>query len=148
MAASNQAETALLTEHFRYTPLTLIDDVINTVNLLADHAVDAAEVGLLAAPPEALGFYPQIQEGGQKEGLDEVEERMKREMEDGVVKLETLLANNVDKNFDKFEIYVLRSVLAVPGDLVPWVRLGHYEASRDPSSSVAGRDTIANRNVI
>lgn len=41
--------------------------------------------------------------------------------------LETLLESNVDKNFDKLEIYVLRNVLHVDEALVPWVRLGHYE---------------------
>lgn len=33
----------------------------------------------------------------------------------------------VDKNFDMFEIYVLRNVLSVPADLAEWVRLKHYE---------------------
>jgi kinetochore protein Mis12/MTW1 len=51
----------------------------------------------------------------------------KGEIEEGVHKLETLLESNVDKNFDKLELYVLRGPLHVPVDLVPWVRLGHYE---------------------
>jgi kinetochore protein Mis12/MTW1 len=42
-------------------------------------------------------------------------------------KLETLLESTVDKNFDKFEIYVLRSVLSVPEELATWVRLRHYD---------------------
>lgn len=33
----------------------------------------------------------------------------------------------MDKDFDKFEIFVLRSVLSVPEDLRGWIRLGHYE---------------------
>jgi len=38
----------------------------------------------------------------------------------------------VDKDFDKFELYALRNILAVghdereAGDLAPWVRLAHY----------------------
>jgi kinetochore protein Mis12/MTW1 len=35
----------------------------------------------------------------------------------------------VDRNFDKLEIYVLRNVLHVDEELVPWVRLGHYEVN-------------------
>jgi len=49
-----------------------------------------------------------------------------QEIEEGVHKLETLLEANIDRNFDKFEIWVLRNVLCVPEDLVPWVQLGHY----------------------
>lgn len=51
----------------------------------------------------------------------------RREIEEGVHQLETLLESNVDKNFDKLEIYVLRNILHVDEALVPWVRLGHYE---------------------
>ena len=43
--------------------------------------------------------------------------------------LETLLESTIDKNFDKLEIYTLRNVLTVPEDLVPWVRLEHYNVS-------------------
>lgn len=41
--------------------------------------------------------------------------------------LETLLEANVDKAFDKFEIYVLRNIFTVPEDLLGWLRLKHYE---------------------
>lgn len=51
----------------------------------------------------------------------------KLEIENGLNQLETLFEANVDKAFDKFEIYVLRNILTVPQDLVNWVRLGHYE---------------------
>lgn len=51
----------------------------------------------------------------------------KLEIENGLHQLETLLEANVDKAFDKFEIYVLRNILTVPGDLLSWVRLKHYE---------------------
>jgi hypothetical protein len=49
------------------------------------------------------------------------------------LKLETLMENAVDKNFDKLEIWTLRNVFALGrgkgGDegLGEWVRLGHYE---------------------
>lgn len=51
----------------------------------------------------------------------------KLEIENGLHQLETLLEANVDKAFDKFEIYVLRNILTVPEDLLAWVRLKHYE---------------------
>ena len=51
----------------------------------------------------------------------------KQEIEEGLHKLETLLESTVDKNFDRFEIYVLRNILSVPEDLTGWIRLGHYE---------------------
>src|SRR4051812_27314906 len=101
--AAKQIETALLTEHLRYTPLTLVDDIINTVNELSSRAVDAAEEGLLAADPAQLGF-PAVSRGGAGDG----ETRDARvEIEEGVHQLETLLEANIDRNFDKFEIMVL-----------------------------------------
>lgn len=45
------------------------------------------------------------------------------------MQLETLLNATVDKDFDKFEIYTLRNILAVGHDeegLAPWVQLEHY----------------------
>lgn len=33
----------------------------------------------------------------------------------------------MDRNFDKFEIYVLRNILSVPEDLAGWIRLSHYK---------------------
>jgi kinetochore protein Mis12/MTW1 len=54
----------------------------------------------------------------------------KLEIENGLHQLETLLEANVDKAFDKFEIYVLRNILTVPADLLSWVRLKHYEVCR------------------
>lgn len=38
-----------------------------------------------------------------------------------------MLNSTVDKNFDKFEIYVLRNILSVPADLTHWVQLQHYQ---------------------
>ena len=130
-ASARQVETALLTEHLRYTPLTLLDDIINTVNELVARAVDAAEEGLLAADPVVLGFAAKYAAENRIPDTDgegrPVYEGVKEEVEEGVHKLETLLESNVDRNFDKLEIYVLRNVLSVPGDLMPWVRLRHYE---------------------
>ena len=55
--------------------------------------------------------------------------RAKVEIENGVHQLETLLESLVDKNFDKFEIYVLRNVFSVPEGLEKWIVLKHYGVS-------------------
>ncbi|KIW70068.1 hypothetical protein, variant [Phialophora macrospora] len=126
MADASQAATSLLTEHLQYTPLSLIDDIINSVNNLVLQVLGSLETGLLTTPPEELGFQAVKRTG--EDGAEEVEfPDAKQEIEEGLHKLETLLYSTVDKNFDKFEIYVLRNILSVPTDLVNWVRLGHYE---------------------
>ncbi|PGG99710.1 kinetochore protein Mis12/MTW1 [Blastomyces parvus] len=124
----NDTTTALLTEHFSYTPLSLIDDVINSINNLVYQAISSLEDGLLNAPPERLGFshapdtIPDTDDDG---NIQYPEARL--EIENGLHQLETLLEATVDKAFDKFEIYVLRNILTVPEDLLGWVRLKHYE---------------------
>ncbi|PIA99634.1 hypothetical protein CB0940_02318 [Cercospora beticola] len=134
MAASDQTTTALLTEHFRYTPLTLLDDIINTVNELVFRAVTAIETGLGNESAEELGFRLDSEtaaslpnDEAREEALAELKQN---EIDNGVVKLESLLNATVDKDFDKFEIYTLRNILAVghkEDDLANWVRLEHYK---------------------
>jgi kinetochore protein Mis12/MTW1 len=61
---------------------------------------------------------------------DALEELKQNEIDNGIVKLESLLNATVDKDFDKFEIYTLRNILAVgheEEDLADWVRLDHYK---------------------
>ncbi|KAF2140260.1 uncharacterized protein K452DRAFT_327651 [Aplosporella prunicola CBS 121167] len=131
MASTKQIETSLLTEHFRYTPLSLIDHIINAINELISHAVDAVERGLNDAPPSILGFVARAEAENTIPDTDGdgnlLFPEMRAEIEEGVHQLETLLESTVDKNFDKLEIYLLRNVLTVPEDLVPWVKLAHYE---------------------
>ncbi|KAM5435410.1 hypothetical protein McanMca71_005316 [Microsporum canis] len=131
----NDASTSLLTEHFSYTPLSLIDDVINSVNNLIYQAISSLEDGLQSTPPERLGFrhgpgtIPDTDDDG---NIQYPEARL--EIENGLHQLETLLEATVDKAFDKFEIYVLRNVLTVPEDLTGWIRLSHHEGlSLEPS---------------
>ena len=93
------------------------------------------EAGLLAIPPDELGFKAVKSTG--ENGVEETDfPAAKQELEEGLHKLETLLYSAVDKNFDKFEIYVLRNILSVPADLVNWVRLGHYEVTSSPAETV------------
>ncbi|KAI0016668.1 Mis12 protein-domain-containing protein [Xylariomycetidae sp. FL0641] len=134
MTASGSSETQLLTEHFGYPPVSLIDDIINSVNILADRALSSVEKGLLTAPPSAIGFKASSSNSKSKrnaDATDDVEqspaERAKAEVENGTHQLETLLCASIDRNFDKFEIYVMRNLLCVtPHDVSDWMRLSHY----------------------
>ncbi|CAC9891879.1 unnamed protein product, partial [Aureobasidium pullulans] len=136
MATSDQIKNALLTEHFRYTPLTLLDDIINTVNELVYQAVSEIETALLNVPKEQLGFpanSPAQQDGAEdNNGEDASEAAARIEIEAGIVKLESLLNSTIDKNFDKLEIYTLRNLLTVSNakedeGLENWIVLDHYK---------------------
>ncbi|KAI4161227.1 MAG: hypothetical protein LQ342_005018 [Letrouitia transgressa] len=130
MTDQHQQVDALLTEHFRYTPLSLIDDIINTVNTIIYRAVEAIETGLFSIPPRQLGFGVTKSSGDST--ASDVDEEAKAEIENGVHQLETLLESTVDRNFDKFEIYTLRNIFTVPDELVPHIRLSHYEGLNLP----------------
>ncbi|OSS48693.1 hypothetical protein B5807_07058 [Epicoccum nigrum] len=133
MANPQQQENMLLTEHFSWPPISLIDDIINAVNEVLYRCTDTFEQGISGAPPHLLGFadrYAAERRTPDKddEGND-VYPDAALEMEEGVLKLETLMENAVDKNFDKLEIWTLRNVLCLPrgeAELARWVRLGHY----------------------
>ncbi|MCJ1341926.1 hypothetical protein MMC31_000104 [Peltigera leucophlebia] len=129
MTDSSRPADALLTEHFRYTPLSLIDEIINAVNIIVYRAIEAIENGLFSIPPETLGFRAeQATRIPDTDGNSNIESpEVKEEIENGVHQLETLLEATVDKTFDKFEIYTLRNILTVSENLAPWMRLGHYE---------------------
>ncbi|KAI0390036.1 Mis12 protein-domain-containing protein [Xylariaceae sp. FL0594] len=145
MTTSTDSDTELLTEHFGYAPVSLIDDIINSVNILAERALNSVEQGLLKAGPSALGFKAsksqrekQHQEKNDAAAAPQLspEERAKNEIESGTHQLETLLCASIDRNFDKFEIYVLRNIFTVrPPELRDWMRLSHYEGLDFSSSS-------------
>lgn len=87
--------TSILTEHLGYRPISLVDDIINAVNEIMYKCTAAMEKYLLSK--SKIG-----------------EEDYGEEIKSGVAKLESLLENSVDKNFDKLELYVLRNVLRIP----------------------------------
>ncbi|KAI1074448.1 Mis12 protein-domain-containing protein [Whalleya microplaca] len=134
MSTSANTDTELLTEHLGYPPVSLLDDIINSVNILAERALNSVEQGLLNAPPSALGFKP----SKSQDDAPQPAEAAKDEIEAGTHQLETLLCASIDRNFDKFEIYVLRNLLCVrPADVRDWIRLAHYEGLDFSSSSTA-----------
>lgn len=96
------------------------------MNELVFRAINAIEEGMLASSPHNLGFTP----ASPSESDEALRERARTEIESGIVQLESLLNATVDRDFDKFEIYVLRNILAVSHaeeGLEDWVRLDHYK---------------------
>lgn len=87
--------TSILTEHLGYPPISLVDDIINAVNEIMYKCTAAMEKYLLSKSRIGENDYGE-------------------EIKSGVAKLESLLENSVDKNFDKLELYVLRNVLRIP----------------------------------
>ncbi|KAK2594539.1 hypothetical protein QQS21_007758 [Conoideocrella luteorostrata] len=126
MAAPNGSDYELLTEHFSYPPVSLLDDIINTVNVLADRALDSVERLLLSIAPQNLGFKPSKSkdDGDDAKSAEEV---AKLEIENGTHQMETLLNAAIDKNFDIFELYIMRNILTIEKKTQPFIRLSHYE---------------------
>ncbi|AET39845.1 MIND complex subunit MTW1 Ecym_5054 [Eremothecium cymbalariae DBVPG len=110
MSVPTMSSTALLTEHLEFPPVSLVDDLINSVNEIMYKCTQAMETYLQQR--SVIG------------GRDYTEE-----IRVGTAKLETLLENAVDKNLDRLELYVLRNVLSLPSELIEngSFRLGHYE---------------------
>ncbi|KAI1484105.1 Mis12 protein-domain-containing protein [Daldinia eschscholtzii] len=156
MTTSTNSDAELLTEHFGYPPISLIDDIINSVNVLAERALNSVEQGLLNAPPATIGFKPpkstsrnaQKQQQQQQQQQQDPAEAAKTEIESGTHQLETLLCASIDRNFDKFEIYVLRNIFTVrPPDVRNWIRLSHYDgldlaSVANPSDQAPSLDSI------
>jgi kinetochore protein Mis12/MTW1 len=117
--------------HNTYTRLTifksLIDDVINSINTIGNKAVDWVEQGLLSTPLPNLGFPDPASGKRIEEEVRALEGKVKLEIENGVHQFETLLEATIDKNFDKLEVFALRSIIAIPEELRDWIRLKHYE---------------------
>ncbi|KAF4582874.1 hypothetical protein GQ602_006018 [Ophiocordyceps camponoti-floridani] len=115
---SQSADHELLTEHFTYPPAALLDDIINTVNVLADRALTSVESLLLSLPPRKLGF---------KDDSERSATAARLEIENGTHQLETLVNASIDKNFDLFELYTMRNILAIHPQDAPYIRLAHYQ---------------------
>ncbi|KAK4085616.1 uncharacterized protein Triagg1_606 [Trichoderma aggressivum f. europaeum] len=140
MAASN-SDYELLTEHFSYPPVSLLDDIINTVNVLADRALDSVERLLLSIPPKKLGFSKSSKNPDQNPNLSP-EEAAKLEIENGTHQLETLLNASIDKNFDIFELYVMQNIITVRPQDQPYMRLSHYSGLDFPDEDAAAAQQI------
>ncbi|KPM39631.1 hypothetical protein AK830_g6911 [Neonectria ditissima] len=135
MADPQASDYELLTEHFGYPPVSLLDDIINTVNVLADRALDSVERLLLSIPPQNLGFRASARDKDPE--APPPEEAAHREIENGTHQLETLLNAAIDKNFDLFELYTMNNILKVRPDDQPFLRLAHYDGLDFAAASTA-----------
>ncbi|EHK17700.1 uncharacterized protein TRIVIDRAFT_42852 [Trichoderma virens Gv29-8] len=139
--AANNSDYELLTEHFSYPPVSLLDDIINTVNVLADRALDSVERLLLSIPPKKLGFSKNHKRPDQGPEVTP-EEAAKLEIENGTHQLETLLNASIDKNFDIFELYVMQNIITVRPQDQPYMRLSHYNGLDFPDDDTAAAQQI------
>ncbi|AOA63730.1 MIND kinetochore complex component [Komagataella phaffii CBS 7435] len=113
---------SILTEHFDYPPISIIDDIINAVN------------DIMYKCTAAVDKY-----------LNTHFEAYKDEIEMGTGKLETLLESYIDKNFDIFELYTVRNILNIPDDLLKehWIKLSHHEGLNNTVLKKIGEETEA-----
>lgn len=131
---------ALLTEHFGYSPVAVIDDVINAVNQIMYRGTKAFAGFLFRKKQSALARLQQ-QQRGHRDDEDENKENKRRsrfdiftkvlddEIKLGIAKMESLLETQIDLNFDRFETYTLRNIFHIPRELVDggWIKLKHHE---------------------
>ncbi|CAJ0825909.1 5450_t:CDS:2 [Entrophospora sp. SA101] len=94
-------EHELLTEHFGFLPISIIDDIINVVNEI----IYAALTGIEVFVGKELG---QVEEAAQ-----------------GMHKVETLLENLIDRNYEIFERYTLDNIFAIRENVQ--ITLNHYK---------------------
>lgn len=122
--------TAILTEHFGYPPLAVIDDIINAVNHILYKCTQAMETYLLERQQQRQQEREQAK-NGEADGTSSKmwSDLPADEINMGTAKLETLLEHQVDKNFDKFELYSLRNIFTLPVELIDqgYIRLKHHE---------------------
>lgn len=131
---------------------SLIDDIINALNALIYQSVAAAETFLLSAPPPSLGFEVARKEkrNAKSQSIVDTDDQgniiypeAEIELSQGIHALETLLEATVDKDFDKFEIYVLRNIFAIEEALLPWVTLPHYKGLMFNTDNAQEKVTVA-----
>ncbi|KAL6942078.1 hypothetical protein ACO0QE_003244 [Hanseniaspora vineae] len=116
MSAHTLENASILTEHFGFPPISLVDDIINSVNMLMYKCTEAMEDYLLKTVDNA--YDNDVIDVSKREAyLNEIKE--------GTSKLESTLENAVDVHFDKLELYLLRNVLNVPHLDTRFFRLRH-----------------------
>ncbi|BGP49036.1 hypothetical protein JCM10450v2_004915 [Rhodotorula kratochvilovae] len=98
-----------LAEHFRFAPETFAKGGMDLANRTMYTATAKVEQSLQKLVDDGV------------EGFDE------EEVQRGVYRLETLLEDAIDTQFDLFEIYVLRNTFTFKDDLLPYLALPHHE---------------------
>lgn len=105
--------TRILTEHFGYQPIAVIDDVINTINEIMYRCTEQLEQILIN------------QTKNNKSSINREDSVTK--IQEGTATLESYLEHTINTNFDKFEIYSLRNVFSIPKELINFIVLKHQE---------------------
>ena len=142
MSAPTDTTTELMTEHLQYAPLTLIDDVINSANAILYQSMDAFETyvrdTIIPSIPSSSTSSTQAKTFNLDAPEDTERDALHKELEFGMAQVETLLENAVDRNFDAFELYVLRNVFNVPEDVDGYLRLQHHQVLHAGESLISG----------
>ncbi|KAF9571742.1 hypothetical protein BGW38_008589, partial [Lunasporangiospora selenospora] len=117
----------LLTEHFGFSPLSFVDDVINAVN----HMIYQASMALQEyVENRTRDIIEASDEDGRQDLYRTFAENgvydLKYDCEKSMHKFETMLEAAVDKNFDRFELYALKNIFGITENVD--VILPHYEA--------------------
>ncbi|KAF3926210.1 hypothetical protein ABW21_db0208882 [Orbilia brochopaga] len=144
MSGIDPKTTSLITEHLNFTPLEVVDDIINAANESVYGTVQQLENYLRSSGPSALGY---VVDGSiaetDEDGHELFDDASMNEIQQGLHMLEMLMESKVDKAYDQFEVYVLRNIFSVPVDVRDWMRLRHHDnidlikaSSIDPDKDV------------
>lgn len=133
----------LLTEHFGFQPITVIDDIINVINEIMYRCTEQLEQILIN---QKIKIDESINEKLKQQRNDDIIVDMKNssisdnnndnnnkysieDIQTGTATLESYLEHNINRNFDKFEIYSLRNIFNIPEDLIRngLIRLKHHK---------------------
>ena len=126
--------TQLLIEHFGYKPISVIDDIINAINEIMYKCTEQLEQIFVDQKLQLDKERASKKSNDMEDDIivDDVVEEKSYTIEDiriGTATLESLLEHNINKNFDKFEVYALRNVFTLPENLIEegYIRLRHHK---------------------
>ncbi|KAF3118486.1 hypothetical protein TWF703_005338 [Orbilia oligospora] len=104
MSGIDPKTTSLITEHLTFTPLEVVDDIINAANESVYGTVQQLENYLRSSGPSALGY---VAEGSiaetDEDGKELFDDVAMNEIQQGLHMLEMLMESKVDKAYDQFE---------------------------------------------
>ena len=127
--------TQLLIEHFGYKPISVIDDIINAINEIMYKCTEQLEQIFVDQKLQLDKERASKKSNDMEDDIivDDVVEEKSYTIEDiriGTATLESLLEHNINKNFDKFEVYALRNVFTLPENLIEegYIRLRHHKS--------------------
>ncbi|GAA6025849.1 hypothetical protein JCM11491_003242 [Sporobolomyces phaffii] len=123
-------KSTILTEHFRFVPESFAKSCFD----IANKCLYVASAWL---EDELLTLVRQQAPAADAAAHDQLEE----EVQTGCYRLETLLEHGIDKNFDLFEIFMLRNTFSLDDALIPHVSLSH-QVEFDPTLKGSDQATL------